>query len=365
MSLAFDASGLASPAHSLDVAFPASHDFSYPCGSATAPSILTCAYVTDRAFLACTVFSALSLVASASAPVAIHILTVGVDPKDRTTADAYLKKHGISARFAEIPGGDMANLHDPLRLPKASYGRLFLDRLLPDVRGRVLYIDGDTLVDVDVVRLLTMPLDDAVLGAVEDVGRIVTGFQDKDRVRLQLGPSGRYFNSGVLLIDIDRWRRGRIGSLALDMLHSDCAPLVHGDQCALNYVLRGQWKPLPAIWNSQTLHLAYGDARDEACIAHFIGSKKPWVRGHSHHAAGYVRRYAEYFAESPWAAEGGVDVRWPLWREARRLASLWGTPRGWSRRSRFRTWQAQSTVHTSSAGDAPSAPVFNAVARVG
>src|SRR5262249_44225277 len=91
--------------------------------------------------------------------------------------------------------------------------KLFIVELLPPDVHRVLYLDCDIIVRGDVEGLWNYDLYDSVVGAVEDPNM---HYKEK----LGLLPGQPYFNAGVLLVDLDRWRAGRVGPRALNFLHS-------------------------------------------------------------------------------------------------------------------------------------------------
>ena len=69
---------------------------------------------------------------------------------------------------------------------------------------KVLYLDADTLVLDDIVQLYDTPLVNQTIGAVIDPGQAYA------LKRLGIHSSDYYFNSGVMIIDIDRWNEKAI-----------------------------------------------------------------------------------------------------------------------------------------------------------
>lgn len=300
---------------------------------------LACVYVTDRGYLAVTCLSIVTLATAATRPPPIFVLTAGVAAAQAEVAQRYLEGRGIAASFVAIDQASFAELPRPQSLPPASYGRLLMHELLPAAISRVLYVDGDTLVDIDVAELAAIDLGGAPVGAVLDIGRVLVGRGEEARVRLGLGPDGDYFNSGVLVIDWAAWRRELIGARCVEALRTAPERFTQGDQCALNMVLAGRWKALPWHWNLQPAAMQFDDRA--RAIRHFLGGRKPWRSDGLRHSAQYVRRYAELFAGSPWAGSAPAPrLPYPL-IEAARLASDLATPRTWRNRARYRAAAAR------------------------
>jgi lipopolysaccharide biosynthesis glycosyltransferase len=186
----------------------------------------------------------------------------------------------------------------------AMWLRIFLPELMPD-DDKVLYLDADTLALESLQPLWDTDLTGHALGAVTNV------FQDNHVHRpAELGLSGPevYFNSGVLLMNLDYWREHDVTHALREVASDD---LAWPDQDALNLVLSGRRLPLHPRWNAMN-SLAwdsavevFGDdaieARARPAIRHFEGpgANKPWDPGYR----GELRKlYARHRAATAWPA---------------------------------------------------------------
>jgi lipopolysaccharide biosynthesis glycosyltransferase len=302
---------------------------------------LACVYVTDGAFLPCTCFSIATLAKNICMPFHAYVMHDAIDAIELAKAASYLASIGAPTTFVAIPPSAFDDLPRPQSLPVTTYGRLLMHRLLPDKLARVLYLDGDTLVDIDVAPLASVPLSGRVIGAVVDVGRILVGRRQEARQRLGLGPDGDYFNAGVMLIDWPQWQSRRIGEQCLRALVDEPQRFTQKDQCALNFVCRGQWKQLDLIWNYQPACVTYDD-RDTA-LFHFLGGRKPWRAGHQRHPMRFAKRYRELYLASPWATQfEDSGVPYTL-RDMIRIAKRTLSPRFWKNRWLYRELARQSS----------------------
>ena len=84
----------------------------------------------------------------------------------------------------------------------AAYLRLMMVEALDPAIQRVLYLDADIIINGDILPLWTTPLGGKVCAAVADAWVNAEEFGEK--WHLQAG--GHYFNSGVMLFDLDRLR---------------------------------------------------------------------------------------------------------------------------------------------------------------
>lgn len=295
---------------------------------------LTCVYATDLGFLPVTCFSIRTLADNASIPLDITVITAGLSQAETEEARGYLAGHGVDARFTAMADGEFDGLPRPQSLPKATYGRLVMHKFLPRDLDRVLYIDGDTLVDIDVAPLAAERLQGHTLGAVLDIGRVLIGRREEAQQRLDLGADGDYFNAGMLLIDWQLWQERAVGARSLDALMSTPERFTQKDQCALNYICRRDWRPLDWRWNYQPAAMVHGGL--DRALFHFLGGRKPWRTDHLRHPMRFVQRYHSFFAGSPWSAEfqpPKVPYQFAaVLRAGKQLAS----PRHWRTQMRYR-----------------------------
>jgi lipopolysaccharide biosynthesis glycosyltransferase len=190
-------------------------------------------------------------------------------------------------------------------ISRATYARLLLASSLAATVSRVLYLDADILVLDDLGPICRLDLDGAVLGAVRD--RRLDTYIKAGNTTLAGRPIPRvrdYFNAGVLLIDVARWRAERISEKALDYLERYPHSL-YSDQDALNAACDGVWKKLDSRWNYYQIDLerpiANISTAQRPAIIHFQGCLKPWdPRSLNLHAGFYDRfRTRTLFARTP------------------------------------------------------------------
>jgi lipopolysaccharide biosynthesis glycosyltransferase len=208
-----------------------------------------------------------------------------LDAPTRERLRAPVAARGATLHCHAVDDARVATLAQMDRIGSVMWYRVFLPELLPDA-ARVLYVDCDTLAATDLAPLLASNLGGKALGAVRNV--FDRGQEDHaERIGL---PRRDYFNSGVLLYDLDAWRRDGIGAQVLKLARERAAQLIWPDQDALNWALAGNWTPLPPRWNAMnslyyfdSLAGAFSEDERRAAletpgIVHFEGPGfcKPW-----------------------------------------------------------------------------------------
>ena len=289
------------------------------------------ALATDNAYLphAATVIRSL-LASNDPRGVTAHILhppEVGADAIRRL--GQMVSRNGGAARFYEIGGSEVQGLPSMGRISHVMWYRLLLPQLLSAIE-RALYVDCDTLIVDDISPLWALDLQENPVAAVTNVFP-----RDLAHRPRELGLSeDQYFNSGVLLMDLDVWRRTRCSESIARVARDHPGRLVFPDQDALNLVLASRRLPLEPRWNAQNAIFyfpwatdtfgsgAVAQARRNPAVVHFEGpaQAKPWHLGSNHP---YRRTYLEYRRQTPWPRvrfEGGSLPR----RLGRRLLARQG-----------------------------------------
>ena len=210
-------------------------------------------------------------------PITVYILF------DRFSDDAQKKvqesvpKGSLAIRWMLVDLIPFQGFSSFLSYSKITYARLLIPWALPPGTSKLLYLDSDILVLGDLGPLWETDLENATLGAVVDVLDEISkrgGADAHDLPRVM-----DYFNSGVLLIDLDRWRAEKISERTMDYLREnpDCR---FPDQDALNVVCDGVWKKLDPQWNFQGhCDTCLWEVRPERRpkIVHFVTAMKPWI----------------------------------------------------------------------------------------
>ena len=145
------------------------------------------------------------------------------------------------------------NMMWPISL--SSYARLFVADMLPLDVNRVLYMDCDMLVREKISELWSTDLGENLIGAVQDQ------VSETAKTRIGLDPSEQYFNAGLLLIDLKKWRNARIGDKCVRFIEAHDGQVMHHDQGVLNGVLKNQWVRLPLKFNVMTIHYMMSQKR--------------------------------------------------------------------------------------------------------
>jgi lipopolysaccharide biosynthesis glycosyltransferase len=149
-----------------------------------------------------------------------------------------------------------------------AYYRLSIPDLLDESIHKVIYLDSDIILNRDIAYLWETDVSNHCVGAVYDK---FAYYRCKD---LSIPPEHGYFNSGVLLINMDKWRENKISKKAFEYLDQQGSDLEYPDQDTLNVLLHDKWLKLSEEWNSMSIDLYHSAAKPS--LIHFVSDNKPW-----------------------------------------------------------------------------------------
>lgn len=196
----------------------------------------------------------------------------------------------------------------------ATYYRFLAPRFLPDELERILYIDSDAIVTGSLKELITINLEDKCVGAVRDY---LAG--DLKTIRVGFDKDEDYFNAGVLLIDLAKWKERSYEEKIIHHIKYVRANYTLADQDLLNIILRQDKKIISPRYNLMPFNVMYSDksyfkvfdgkyysaeeledARKHPAILHLfrVLGGQPWIKG-IHHP--YNKHFDKYMKKSEWS----------------------------------------------------------------
>ncbi len=251
--------------------------------------------------------------------ICVYIIDDGIDKDNKDKLELLAGTYGRKLLFLTgevlLNDKDIARTFEytSFRKNTHSYFKLFIDRLIPDIDGRIIYIDCDTVVEGDISGLMSVDMEGKPIGMVQDSlvasAKTSVGIDDKDR----------YYNSGVILIDLKRWRELKCSDRIYKHIR-DVRTYGTVDQDVLNVELHDEIVTLPVKYNLQPVHMVYdfgtysrvykhrepyykeeeiSEAVKKPAIIHFLRyiGESPWHKDNVHPATPYFDRY---LILSPW-----------------------------------------------------------------
>lgn len=169
---------------------------------------------------------------------------------------------------------------------KAIYYRIFIADLFPQYE-KILYVDCDVVLLEDISKLYNHSIEDNIFIAVhEETMSIMDVFGNYSEKFLGVKREN-YFNSGLLLINIQKYVEEKIEEKFINFMHKykfEVAP----DQDYLNYLCKDKVKYVDVGWNKTPFSEEINPFEESNVkLVHFKLNFKPWLY--------YGVRYEDYF----------------------------------------------------------------------
>lgn len=250
-----------------------------------------------------------SLIKNSTSPyLTIYIFDGGLSRKQKLVLENMAISLDVVIYFIEIDSSKFKSFSTSNRLTYTTYYRLLIPEVLPCQLNKIIYLDCDILVEGDITKLWNTNIENKAIAAVPEIGEWCRFVSSPGGVALykELGipNNSKYFNAGVLYINIKKWRKKEIANKIFTYLNNNQKYVRYHDQDGLNAILWNDWYELIPTWNvlteafmrdiSPTLSLDEDTIKsitNSPNIVHFTGAQKPWQTGCKHP---YSKIYTQY-----------------------------------------------------------------------
>lgn len=262
----------------------------------------------------------------------LFIIDGGIKNHNKRKILNSLKSDRCKVNFVKIPSyllKEIDRVHNPSEIKQikadyvsiASFYRLLIPDLLPKEIDKVIYLDCDIIVRGNIENLWKIDIGNNYLLAAQDTS-ILSLSNPKSKLNCQklgLNPKAKYFNAGVLVINLNKWREDKLTQRAIDYLQQNLKYIGWYDQGVLNGLFADRWQELDPRWNmsppstygytsweqSPFSEEVYNNLIRDPYIIHFLSKPKPWT---SRHALG-KEKFFEYVDKTKWSG-----WRLTIWR---------------------------------------------------
>lgn len=229
---------------------------------------------------------------------AVYVLTEGLSRSNEEKFKRVSEQYNQTISIKNIDTKNISSLYVSNRFPRSIYSRFFLPEILSDL-DKVLYLDCDIMVRHSILDFYDTDLRGFACAVIEDQRG------DDITIHNRILMFSRYFNSGVMLINLDYWRKNNVASRLIEYLRQNAGRCWFPDQDALNAVLENQVRFLPYRFNVQGEMLGprcylqlsaqkweeLDSCLQDPTIVHFTDMDKPWYKECKHPYKEEYRRY--------------------------------------------------------------------------
>jgi lipopolysaccharide biosynthesis glycosyltransferase len=201
-------------------------------------------------------------------PVMIHVIDGNLSKDNKSKLRHSIKKYHTEIKFLKVNEDLYKNVKIRFHLSKETYYRISIPDLLDKDIDKALYLDCDIILKEDITKLWNVDIRKHHAGAVQIPGHL-NRYEE-----LSIPESAGYFNAGVLLLNLKKWRRDKTSSKVLHYMNHHMEKLKLMDQDALNVNLRGKWLKLDPRWNYQVHRHRHQNFKP--WLIHYTTRSKPW-----------------------------------------------------------------------------------------
>ncbi|WP_336983469.1 MULTISPECIES: glycosyltransferase [unclassified Cedecea] len=244
---------------------------------------LAISFGTDKNFLlGCGVAITSILISNPQHKFSFHIFTDEFSTQDSDEFSILAKRYKIKLTIYIIDSSELNGLPITKNWTKAIYYRFIIFDYFNKKCDRVLYLDSDIVCQHSLDELIHLDLDDNIAAVVADESK--EWWEKRANQLRSPAIKNGYFNSGVLLVDPNRWVSQEITKKALALLNDREVQeyISYPDQDIINILLAGHLYFLNIKYNTQfSLNYELKEKVDipiktETVFIHYIGPTKPW-----------------------------------------------------------------------------------------
>ena len=195
------------------------------------------------------------------------------------------------------------------------YYRFFIPEIFREYE-KIVFLDGDIVVNCDIAELFNIDLNNKQIAAVKDYGRNVKNDVIAEYAENTLGVSRtKYFNAGILVFNLKKIEKTNFLETCLETLKKVGKPKLQ-DQDIFNIVFRDQVLYLDYSYNCLFWNIKYARKNAKELldpnlynlwekiaknpkIFHYAGSRKPWKEPQLE----YANYFWEYARQTPFYEE--------------------------------------------------------------
>ncbi len=256
-----------------------------------------------------------------------YLIDDEIQPENKEKITKTVQNLGGNIEFIKIKNSRLEDCYVSGELSRASYFRLDIANILDESIEKIIYLDCDLLVYDDIEKMWQLDMGGKPVAATCDLGIMASARVRKQKNKfIGLLFDAPYFNAGVLMMDLKKWRNGNYAEAIIALATQNKYP--NHDQDALNKFFMNNWQEIPLRWDvippvfnlflkivtKPDLRQKAIEAKLNPAIFHYAGGYKPWeYEIHN----GFNDKYYEYLKLTEYK-----DAKMPQFDKRRKNRSI-------------------------------------------
>ena len=139
------------------------------------------------------------------------------------------KKYKINMNIIDAKNLKLDTTHEKIvndSYPTLGYGRLFITKIVPAEVKKLLYLDTDVYAYDNIDELYDTNVDGKYAAVVLDVSAQSFAKDELERTKVS-----KYFNAGVMLLNLDKIREDKVDDACIDFYFNPPEWYIQGNMC--------------------------------------------------------------------------------------------------------------------------------------
>lgn len=197
-------------------------------------------------FLCTTLYS---VVKNTNSFIEFYVLDGGIKEKSKKLIEKSLKKFkNYSIKYFDMSKFDLARFPDIHHYSLNTFSRYFIPQLMPNLK-KVIYIDVDIIVNGDISELYNIDLENKALAGIPEDFYKKNGEYVKEHIVPEFNNTEKYFNAGVMLLNIEKFVQNNYLDKLIDMTIKYFDKLSCPDQDVFNILFENNHKLIDYKFN--------------------------------------------------------------------------------------------------------------------
>ena len=257
--------------------------------------------------------------------ITFYIISLNIEKYNKQNLSKLVEKYKNDIKIIELENLEkFFNVDiDTKGWNKIVLARLILDSLIPQSIGRILYLDGDTIVRGSIKELYNIDFEGKI------IGMSIEPTIEKERIKILNLGDNLYCNAGILMIDMNAWRKNNLSSKFVKYYENNYTKLFANDQDVINAVCKDKIKYISPRYNYSNIYDQYSysfmkknllpkkydkyiskedyyESRKNPIIIHYLGEERPWRIGNTHR----FRKDFAYYLSKTFAKNMKMESGW-------------------------------------------------------
>ncbi|URJ96872.1 glycosyltransferase family 8 protein [Pasteurella multocida] len=196
-------------------------------------------FVSDDVYARHLVVAIKSIINHNEKGISFYIFDLGIKDENKRNINDIVSSYGSEVNFIAVNEKEFESFPVQISyISLATYARLKAAEYLPDNLNKIIYLDVDVLVFNSLEMLWNVDVNNFLTAACYD--SFIENEKSEHKKSISMSDKEYYFNAGVMLFNLDEWRKMDVFSRALDLLAMYPNQMIYQDQDILNILFRNK-----------------------------------------------------------------------------------------------------------------------------